>query len=219
MAVFVHLASHRDIASIRRGGIRPARLWKGDGHIYAMPVTRNFQIAHQWLRELKRNGSGTIMGVYFRIPDETRVEIGHYNSLHVEMTAAEAIGLVMAAEQRDPVASRAADEASKAVRDQKRLPISPEGFEVRIPGPIPPSAITRIKKLPQLVGWRYRPGANGTRPCACICCERGVWGIRRLEARFEADEIAGRPSRITLFGRSEASFDRVERGKQRRNDR
>lgn len=209
MAVFVHLTSDRHVAAIRRGGIR---LVKAGGHrpggVYAMPVTRNFSIAHQWLRELKRLGGGTIMGVYFRIPDDEPVEISHFNGAGVAMTAAEAAGLIFAIEGNDPVQARAADEAR---RRRPALPSSPEGYQVVIPRAIAPGEILRFKPLPQVVGWRYRPGANGTAPCACICCERGSYGIRKLERRVEADEAAGRKPRANLFGREEASYRRVER--------
>ncbi|WP_407927460.1 hypothetical protein [Kitasatospora setae] len=26
---------------------------------------------------------------------------------------------------------------------------------------------SRIRTAPQVVGWRYRPGSHGTRPCTC----------------------------------------------------
>lgn len=214
MAVFVHLTSHRNIAAIRRGGIRPVKIgrYRPSG-IYALPVTRNFNISHQWLRELRRLGGGTIVGVYFRIPDDEPVEISHYNGAGVDMTAAEAAGLMFALEQNDPVQARAEDEAR---RKKPALPSAPEGYQVIVPRAVAASEILRFKALPQVVGWRYRPGANGTPPCACICCEKGNYGIRKLERRVEADEATGRKSRITLFGREDASYDRVERMKARR---
>src|SRR4051812_11204095 len=166
MAMFVHLASHRDIASIRRGGIHGDRR---SGSVHAMPVTRNFSISHQWVRELRRGGGGTIVGVYFRIPDDEQVEVGHYHSTHVTMSAAEAVALMLGAERNDPVTARASDARSKGVKTGRALPSSPEGFEVVIARSIKPAEIVRIRAVPQVVGWRYRPGANGTAPCLCIC--------------------------------------------------
>lgn len=166
-----------------------------------MPLTRSFYISHQWLRELRRHGGGTIFGIYFRVPDETPVLVGHYGSRHVEMTAAEAVGLMMAAELRDPVRARERDERSKSLRRGRGMPSSPEGYEVFIPGRIPKSAITKIKPLPQVVGWRYRPGAHGRPPCACICCDRGTYGVGKLLRQIEAAEAAGRQPRATIFGR------------------
>lgn len=197
MPVFVHLTSHRNIPAIRRGGIAKGR-WTG---VYALPVTRNFQISHQWLRELRRQGGGTIIGVYFRLPADEPVRVGHYNSAHLPMTAAEAAALMLAAEQNDPTAARAADQANKAVQRGRVPPSSPEGFEVLIPRGIARSEILRTKALPQVVGWRYRPGANGSPPCLCICCEKGAYGVRKLARRADEEDRLGKRSKLTVFGR------------------
>jgi hypothetical protein len=211
MPVFVHLTAERNIASIRRNGIAVRKKKFRPRGVYAMPVTRNFYVSHQWLRELKRARGGTISGVYFRIPDDELVEVGHYNSLPVRMSAAEAVAHMMAAEQRDPTSSRAGDEQSKAVQKRRQMPSSPEGYEVIISRKIERSEIIRVMALPQVVGWRYRPGSNGKPPCACICCERGVYGIRKLERAVEEAEAEDKPTKIVLFGREEVSFRRVAR--------
>lgn len=216
MPVFVHLTSQRSLPSIRRGGIALVKRDYRPRGVYAMPVTRNFYVSHQWLRELKRLGGGTIVGVYFRVPDDEPVEVGHFDGLPVRMTAAQAAALLLEAEKRDPIAARASDRESKAVRSGRRLPSSPEGYEVVIPRRIEPSEIIRVKGLPQVVGWRYRPRANGEPPCACICCARGQYGIRRLLRGVEEAEAAGRPTRVTLFGRDDDSYARVERLRGRR---
>lgn len=209
MPVFVHLASERNLALIRRRGIAAGRA----GGVFAMPVTRNFQVSHQWLRELKRHGGGTIVGVYFRLPDDEPVEVGHFGGAHVRTTAADAVRLMLGAERNDPAAARAHDAEAEAkwTKRQKRgrnrheIPppqrTSPEGYEVVVPRGIDTGEILRFKALPQVVGWRYRPGAHGKPPCACLCCEKGTWGIRRLERRVEEDERRGRRSKVTLFGR------------------
>src|SRR5262245_53459588 len=51
MAMFVHLAPESRIALIRRNGIRRLRRAVGNlpGGVYAVPVTRNFYVSHQWL--------------------------------------------------------------------------------------------------------------------------------------------------------------------------
>lgn len=216
MPVFVHLTSHRNVAAIRRGGIALVKRRLRPRGVYAMPVTRNFQVSHQWLREMKRHGGGTIVAIYFRVPDDEPVEVGHYNSLHRPMTAAEAAALMLDAETRDPVAERVRDKASRAVRRNAALPSSPEGYEVVIPRRIEPNEIIRVKSLPQVVGWRYMPGANGRPPCTCLCCERGSYGIRKLLRRVEEAEAGGRPTKVTMFGREDDSFRRVEHLRERR---
>lgn len=162
MPIFVHLAPESRIALIRRNGI--GRLCKrGDDlpqGIYAVPVTPDFQVSHQWLRELKRGGRGTICGVYFRIADKELVWVGHYNQSHRKMTAAEAVAEFLSADNC-------------------------EGWEVIIPRRIEAKEIHRVKSLPQVIGWRYFPGAKGKLPfCTCKYCTRGNYGAARLRARL-----------------------------------
>lgn len=180
MPVFVHLAPARVLRSIRRGGIVPPRARGMERGVYALPVTRSFHVSHQWLRELRRWGRGPIVGVYFRLADDEPVEMGHYNRPRVAMTAAEAAGILWEAETRDPRAAREEDARSKAVQRGHVLPTSAEGYEVFVPRAIQPSEILRVKALPQVVGWRYYPGAHGQAPCACACCQRGLYGGRKL---------------------------------------
>lgn len=160
--MFVHLTPEKNLKAVLRNGL--SRLRKGADivtGIYAMPVTRNFFVSHQWLRELKRRGEGSIVGIYFRISDDETVLVGHYGQAHQNMTAAEAVALIMNAENK-------------------------EGFEVIIPRRIEAKEIHRFKSIPQVVGWRYYPGANGKKPCNCPYCQRGQFGARKLR---EKDEI------------------------------
>lgn len=162
MAMFVHLTPEKSLKAILRNGI--SRLRKGANAfqgIYAMPVTRNYFVSHQWLRELKRRGEGPVVGIYFRVSDDETVLVGHYGQAHQEMTAAEAVALMMNAENK-------------------------EGFEVIIPRRIGAKEIHRYKSISQIVGWRYYPGANGKKPCCCPYCQRGQYGARKLR---EKDEI------------------------------
>jgi hypothetical protein len=159
--MFVHLAPVSRIANIRRNGIsRLRKLVDGERGIFAMPVTRNFYVSHQWLRELKRKGQGAIAGVYFRIDDEEVVSIGHYNQAHQRMTATEAAAVVMSSE-------------------------SPEGFEIIIGRKILATEIHRVRELPQIVGWRYYPQSHGRKPCGCEFCQRGEYGAKKLRDRYE----------------------------------
>jgi hypothetical protein len=53
MPTFVHITSEAVARKTKPGGIRPA---KPNGRklrgVFAMPVTPNFQVSHQWVREI-----------------------------------------------------------------------------------------------------------------------------------------------------------------------
>jgi hypothetical protein len=161
MPMFVHLAPESRAKLISRNGIgrlRRATAARPAG-IFAVPVTRNFYISHQWLRELKRRGQRNFVGVYFRIGDDEMVTVGHYGGAHSPMTAAQA--------------------AAEFMRGDSR-----EGWEVIIPRRIDANEIHRVRKLPQVMGWRYYPGAKGKAPfCTCRFCTRGEYGARKLRLR------------------------------------
>lgn len=163
MAMFVHLASENDIPAIRRSGIKPCRGTKEyPGGVFALPVTPEFYISHQWLRELKRGGQRTISGVYFRIRDDESVLIGHYNQHHREMTANQAIDIFMHAENA-------------------------EGYQVCIPRKIDKNEIHRVKWLPQVIGWRYQPDSHKKWYCGCpICVPSGSIKGRQKRDDWEA---------------------------------
>jgi hypothetical protein len=164
--MFVHLAPESRTALIRRNGIRRLRRASGGfpGGVFAGPVTRDFFVSHQWLRELKRRNRGPIAGIYFRVPDAERVWVGHYNQGHRWMTAAEAVAAFSAAEDA-------------------------RGWEVVIPRRIEAAEVHRVRVLPQVVGWRYSPGAKGKPPfCTCKFCTRGEYGARRLRERLGASD-------------------------------
>jgi hypothetical protein len=160
--MFVHLTPETRVTRIRRSGIRRLRTaGKGfPGGIFAVPVTHGFYISHQWLRELKRRNSGPLAGVYFRIRDDERVWVGHYHQGHRWMAASEAVSEFTSA-----------DDAMD--------------WEVVIPRRIEASEIHRIRRLPQVVGWRFSPESKGKPPfCTCKFCTRGEYGARRLRERL-----------------------------------
>lgn len=162
MAMFVHLAFESQVARMKRNGIRCGlRNITGVGNgVFAVPMTRNYYVSHQWLRELKRRGGGPMAGVYFRIPDDEQVWVGHYNQAHRWMTAAEAVGEFSAAEDA-------------------------QGWEVIIPHRIEADTIHRTRRLPQVVGWRFSPQSKGKPPfCTCNYCTRGDYGAKRLRERL-----------------------------------
>lgn len=164
MARFVHLTSEKNVKSVLRSGIRAsAKLPHLPRGVYAMPITRNFYISHQWLRELKRAGQRSLCAVYFTIGDYEEVWVGHYTDNHKLMTAAEAIGLILHQEKA-------------------------EGYEVLIPRKVLPSEVRRIRNLPQVLGWRFVPGAHGKKPCSCpICLPKGEIKSRRIR---EASKVS-----------------------------
>ena len=138
MAMFVHSTTESRVSRICRNGT--ARLREASGTspegIYAMPVTRNFYASHQWPRELKRRNQGPIAGVYFRVPDEQPVWVGHYGQAHRLVTAAQAIAQVAKAD--DPL-----------------------GWEVVVPRRIEANEIHKTRRLAQVIGWRFFPRAKG----------------------------------------------------------
>jgi hypothetical protein len=160
MAMFVHLTAESRIPQIRRNGIARLRKCVGAASgIFATPVTRNFYASHQWLRELKQHKSSSIAGVYFRVPDEEMVWIGHYGQVHRFVTAAEAISQFMQAPD-------------------------PMGWEVIIPRRIKASEIHKTRRLPQVIGWRFYPKAKGKLPCTCKFCIGGDFGSAKLRRRL-----------------------------------
>ncbi len=161
MAMLVHLALESQISRIRRSGIRARRAFgHSPGGVFAVPVTRNFYLSHQWLRELKRRNRGAIAAIHFRVADDEQVWVGHYGQAHRWMTAAEAVAEFMAADAR-------------------------EGWEVVVPRRVEAKEIHRTRPLPQVLGWRYTPGSNGRPPsCGCDYCQKGLYGGRRLRERL-----------------------------------
>ena len=162
MAMFVHLAPESRVALIRRNGIRRLRRASGNfpSGVFAVPVTRNFYVSHQWLRELKRRNEGPITAVYFRVPDDERVWVGHYNQAHRWLRASEAVGEFMEAEDARRLGSRhsAAYRGQRDTQDSAHSPV---------------------------IGWRFSPSAKGKPPfCTCRFCIRGEYGARRLRKRL-----------------------------------
>lgn len=163
MTRFVHLTPEKQVRAIRRGGIKPARFREGPARgVYAMPVTPNFMVSHQWLREMKRGGQRTIVGVYFVLPDDEPVLVGHYSKRLRPFTAAQAAGLIG--------------------RRNAAL-----GYEVLIPRKVEAREIDKVRRLPQGVGWRYMPDAHDHPPCGCPACQpRGAIRSRRLREAYDA---------------------------------
>ncbi len=153
MPTFVHLTPAKDLKRIVRSGIK-----HGGRGVFCMPVLPNYYISHQWIRELKRGGQRTIVGVYFTLPDEELVWVGHYFQAHTQVTAAE---------------------ASRVIRDAARA----EGYEVIVTRAIPRDDIQKVRAVPQVMGWRYMPDSHSRVPCLCPYCIRGDIKSQRLRRR------------------------------------
>ena len=168
MALFVHLTPEKNIKAIIGAGIKPGyKRGTLPESVFAVPVTPNFYVSHQWLRELRRSGQRTICGVYFRIPDEETVHIGHYNENHRAVTATEATAIFMEAENR-------------------------EGYEVLVPRKVESGEIHRVRHLPQVVGWRYIPDAHNRPFCGCVVCvPPGTIRARQKNEAWEENQAKG----------------------------
>jgi len=162
MPVLVHLADEKESAGIKKNGIKIGKFSKG---IFCMPVLQNFYVSHQWLRELKRGGAKTYVGVYFKMDSNTKVYAGRFNKEHRHITLGEAIKEIMS------------------------LP-DPLGYELIIDRKITAKEIQKIKSLPQKTGWRYYPGSNNKKPtCACrMCVPIGSIKSKRLREKIDPPE-------------------------------
>jgi hypothetical protein len=144
LATFIHIADAKNRRMIEKGGIKASK-----GGVFCAPVTKDFMVAHQWSRELKRQGARSLICIQFRIPDEEMVLLGMYNGEKILMTAAESVATVA-------------------------NHVAPMGLEVILRRKILPGEIARVYPAPRIVGWRYYPTAKGKKPfCHCRFCNRG----------------------------------------------
>jgi hypothetical protein len=165
MPNLVHITRQRNAARLLRGGVA-ARSHHRDGGrgVYAMAVLSDFTLTHQWTRELRRFQPGVLVAVDLRIPDTEPVLVGHYYSEHRRRTAAEAVAIL-----------RELDD--------------PRGYQIFVPRSIRPAEVRRVRAVPQGTGWRFKPGAHGSRPCACPgCIDYGTPGSAKLRRRLEPPE-------------------------------
>jgi hypothetical protein len=148
MAVFVHFTDENNKNSIIKNGIKPETIHyetikKG---IFCMPVIPDFYATHQWVRELKQYKSGNEMiAVYFKIPDEELVFCGKYNEAITETNASETHNRFMNLDDK-------------------------MGFQTIIGRKILPKEITKVKNIPQIIGWRHFPKSHERKRCLCPAC-------------------------------------------------
>lgn len=159
MPILVHLADERERSSIKKNGVKIGKNRQG---IFCMPVLQNFYVSHQWIREIKRSGARTIIGVYFKLDSKDLVYAGKYNQEHKRISLGEAIKEIMSMD--DPL-----------------------GYELIVNRKIEVKEIEKIKILPQKIGWRYYPSSHNKKPtCACpVCIPSGSIKGKRLRDKIE----------------------------------
>lgn len=159
MPTLVHIADEKDSNKIVRNGIKAGKWRKG---IFFMPVTHDFFISHQWLRELKRRGIRTFVGVYFKLDSKEIVWFGKYHEKHRNLELGKAL--------------------SEFRNASDKL-----GFEFLIERKIHSKEIHKIRHLPQTVGWRYMPDSHNRKlTCACpICITPGEINSRKKREKIE----------------------------------
>ena len=155
MPVLVHLTPAKNVKCILRSGIHQG--WQG---VYCLPVLQSYYASHQWLRELKRSGQRTFVGIYFHVPDEEMVWFGHYSRPHQHVTVTEAIAMLM----QEP---------------------DPQGYEMIIPRSIGVKELHKVRAISRVVGWRYQPGVRQRAWCACpVCVSRGEIKSRKKHLQY-----------------------------------
>jgi hypothetical protein len=148
MARYVHLTDEKNVNAILKNGVKTSKIHyeKPINAVFCMPIIDDFYATHQWLREMKRRRSGgEIIAVYFKIPDSETVYCGKYT------------------EKPQSVEAREAREIFMNLEDKM-------GFQVVIKRKILKNEISKIKRLPQITGWRYFPKSHDKKPCFCPAC-------------------------------------------------
>lgn len=178
MALFVHLTPEKNVRSVLRSGIKV-----GDSRgVFCLPVLPSYFVSHQWLRELRRGGQRLFVAVDFRVPDDEPVTVGHYGRAAREMTAAEAVGVIL--RQEDP-----------------------RGYEVVVPRAISRTELHRVRHVKQVSGWRYAPDQHGRRPCACPVCQVGIFKAADIRARMGDPPPPTKPELLAELKPATSSID------------
>jgi hypothetical protein len=159
MAQFIYLFDERDLSRIKKSRIKKSK-WNAFDGVYLFPQTENFEVNHQWMRELKRRNRLNMLEARIRIPDDTPVLIGKYNGEHIEISAAKVVSITR--EHEDPL-----------------------GLEVIAPQKIEPKEIISFYKPPKVTGWRYYPTAKGVKPCGCEYCQRGEPYSKKIRLEYD----------------------------------
>ena len=167
MAVLVHFTEEKNKNSIVKNGIKLETIHyenikKG---IFCMPVIPDFYATHQWVRELKQYNSGNeIIAVYFKVPDEEKIFCGKYNENIIKTNAVEAHNILLNLEDK-------------------------MGFQAIIGRKISQNEITKIKNIPQIIGWRHFPKSHERKRCLCpACLTKGSYNSQKTK-RIKLKEL------------------------------
>ncbi|MGI8336556.1 HEAT repeat domain-containing protein [Actinomadura scrupuli] len=190
MALLIHVTPAKNARRIRRSGIAAASHHRRSEEtgVYCAPVLQSYTLSYQWLRELRRSGQRTFVAVHFRIDDHEQVLVGHYGASDPRrVTAAQAIALI------------------RAVAD-------PRGYEIFVPRAVNPAELHRVRRVSQVTGWRYVPGAHGTRPCSCpVCLVPGTYQAADIRARYPLDPPPrGKPELMAALRAADLPISIVE---------
>lgn len=153
MPTLVHLADAREAKSILKNGIKPGKKW---AVVFFMPVSQDFLGSHQWLRELKRRGIKTYVGIYFKLKSAEEVWYGPYNE--------------------EPKKGKLGEGILDFLDKDDHL-----GYEFMIDRKIEASEIVKVRNLPQGIGWRYYPESHAREAlCKCpVCISPGEINARK----------------------------------------
>jgi hypothetical protein len=142
--------------------------WVEHPHVlFAMPMTPDFGLTYQWMRELRRWHDERLIAVHLRLPSEEEVLVGRYNQRHIRMPLGEAI---------------------------RRLLRAPEGNEIVVLRPVRAKEVARIQEVTQRVGWIETPEQHGKSDCLCpACLPHGARDLmRRVRGAMDVQLMAAR---------------------------
>lgn len=154
MTTFIHITDKRNEQKIKRNGIK--------GNVYCFPVLQDFQLTHNWGRELKRfRGNNSLVCVQFSVPDNELVSVGMQGKPDSQtLSASKAYELIMKHDD-------------------------PRGFEVILPRKVYASEIKRIYDAPRIAGWRYFPKSKGVEPGYGKYANKGEIKAQRLIKKYD----------------------------------
>ena len=204
MAAFVHVTEENNKNSIIKNGIklRTIHYEQINKGVFCMPVISDFYATPQWVREIKQYNSGNkIIAVYFKIPDDEIIFCGKYNEDVQKIKAAETHKIFIGAKDK-------------------------MGFQAIVTRKILKNEITKIKDIPQIIGWRHfqKSHEQGKR-CLCpACLAKGAFNSKKtkileLKKLFKELEktnvnekicdILYNISNLNITGKTDAKYEKV----------